>query len=240
MENVLNSVEQLTVDKQTSELTSTEKQEKILQLENEIKLYLRNSAENVIEVGNRLIEAKKLVEHGQWQKWLENNFQLKKQSAQNFMNIAKRFGKEFKKEDKKQSIGNLNSTQMIALLALPKGQEEEFIKQKTTDGTPVENMSIRNLKTEIKHWNTTHKKPKNKKTNIEKNTIDIDATNATDTQSNNYLLLKQFISLSNDLVNIPNLNELAQKYSENNPDRFAIEIEHLYSIIDTISPKQSK
>lgn len=172
MENVLNSVEQLTVDKQTSELTSTEKQEKILQLENEIKLYLRNSAENVIEVGNRLIEAKKLVEHGQWQKWLENNFQLKKQSAQNFMNIAKRFGKEFKKEDKKQSIGNLNSTQMIALLALPKGQEEEFIKQKTTDGTPVENMSIRNLKTEIKHWNTTHKKPKNKKTNIEKNTID--------------------------------------------------------------------
>jgi len=38
------------------------------------------------------------------------------------------------------------------------------------------------------------------------------------------------------------LNEakLAQKYAKNYPDKFENEIEHLYSIIDTIHPKQSK
>ncbi len=145
-------------------------------------------------------------------------------------------------------------------------------------------MSIRNLKTEIKQWNSTHKKSKKKKQNTNENTIEAEATissnssqdtkpqpadakfqneeistasinpteistieeNAKNTETqnetddNNYLLLEQFIRLSNDLANISNLNELAQKYAENYPDKFANEIEHLYSIIDTIFPKQSK
>lgn len=69
---------------------------------------------------------------------------------------------------------------------------------------------------------------------------DIEIKNQAETENQNYLLLEQFLNLSNNLVNIPNLNELTQKYTENNPDKFANEIEHLYSIIDTISPKQFK
>lgn len=283
MENDKISVEQPAVTNTTKELSTIETEqpttteEKTLpQLETEIKEHLTKIAINYIEVGNRLIKAKELVEHGQWQKWLENNFQLKRQSAQNLMNIAKRF------REKYQSIGNLNYTQMIAMLALPEGQEEDFIEQKITNGTPVENMSIRNLKTEIEQWNTTHKEPKKKKSSTNKNTIEAEATissnlpqdiepqpaelqneefstdsinpaqittteentKSTDaqneTENNNYILLEKFLSLSNDLANISNLNEFAQKYAKNNPDKFKNEINNLLSIINIISPTPSE
>ncbi len=288
MENDKISVEQPAVTNTTKELSTIETEqptttdEKTLpQLETEIKEHLTKIAINYIEVGNRLLQAKKLVEHGQWQKWLENNFQLKRQSAQNFMNIAERFGKKY------QSIGNLNYTQMIAMLALPEGQEEDFIEhieQKTTNPIPIENMSIRNLKTKIKQWNTIHKEPKNEKrnTNTNKNTVEAEATissnslqnaepqpdelqneesstdsinpapittpekntksteNQNDTDDKSYFLLEQFLNLSNDLVNIPNLNELAQKYSKNNLDKLKNEINNLLSIINMISPTPSE
>lgn len=89
---------------------------------------MRQTAQNIIEVGKRLIQAKSLVQHGHWQQWLNDNFQLKRQSAQNFMNIAERFGANY------QSIGNLNSTQMIALLSLPDAEEtEKFIAEKAAE-----------------------------------------------------------------------------------------------------------
>ncbi len=62
------------------------------QLELEIKFYLGKTAQNIIEVGKRLIQAKALVAHGQWQQWLQNNFQLKDRMARNFMQCAEQFG----------------------------------------------------------------------------------------------------------------------------------------------------
>ena len=50
------------------------------------------TAQNIIEVGKRLIQAKSLVNHGHWQNWLEKNFQLSQASATRFMNCAERFG----------------------------------------------------------------------------------------------------------------------------------------------------
>ena len=45
-------------------------------LELEIKFYLQKTAENVVEIGKRLIMAKEMVEHGEWQNWLEKIFNL--------------------------------------------------------------------------------------------------------------------------------------------------------------------
>ena len=118
----------------------------LIQLETEIKSYISQISQNIIEIGKRLIQAKSLVQHGQWQDWLKNNFQLSKSTAYNFMQCAERY-KTF------QSIGNLNSTQMIALLSLPESDTEEFIKQKANAGTPVSDMSIKTLRKEIKQWN---------------------------------------------------------------------------------------
>ena len=63
------------------------------QLTLEVKFYLGQTAQNIIEVGKRLAQAKELVPHGEWQNWLEGNFQLTKMSASRFMRVAERFGK---------------------------------------------------------------------------------------------------------------------------------------------------
>ncbi len=112
------------------------------QLTVEIKFYVNQWGQNTIEIGKRLIAAKKIVAHGDWSKWLEDNFQLKKSSAANFMKCAERFGNF-------QTSGNLNSSQMVELLALPAEETEKFIAEKAAEGNPVEDMTVKKLRAEV-------------------------------------------------------------------------------------------
>ena len=119
----------------------------LAQIENDIKLFLNQTTKNFIEIGRRLIQAKSLVPHGQWQLWLENNFQLTKRSAQQFMQCAERFGKN-------KIYFAFSSTQMIAMLALPEDDTQKFIEEHDTAGFPVQNMTVKNLRSEIRKWNS--------------------------------------------------------------------------------------
>lgn len=110
-----------------------------------IRFYLREMGQNVIEIGKRLILAKALVQHGEWQNWLEDNFGLKIRSAQNFMAVAERFGKT-------QSTAFLNRTQMTEMLLLPKGEEEKFIEEQAAAGRIVAEMSVKTLRVEIQKY----------------------------------------------------------------------------------------
>ena len=61
------------------------------------------------------------------------------------MKCAERFGK--------LNIDvQFNSTQMITMLALPAGEEENFIAEKAAEGKPVETMSVKTLRASIKGW----------------------------------------------------------------------------------------
>ena len=111
----------------------------------EIKMYLNVASLSIIEVGKRLIQAKELVAHGDWQNWLNNNFNLKVRMAQNFMAVAERFGKT-------HSNAFLNQTQLITLLALPEGDEENFIAAKAAEGKAVDSMTVKQLRDEIKRY----------------------------------------------------------------------------------------
>lgn len=87
-------------------------------------LFSCQTAQNIIEVGKRLIAAKALVQHGHWQAWLNDNFQLTERTAQNFMKCSERFGKN-------EINFGFSSTQMIQLLSLPSTEEtEKFIAEK--------------------------------------------------------------------------------------------------------------
>lgn len=132
---VSGGVQPLTPDSSTSleELTSG------------IRFYLREMGQNVIEIGKRLILAKALVQHGEWQNWLDDNFGLKIRSAQNFMAVAERFGKT-------QSTAFLNRTQMTEMLLLPKGDEEKFIEEQAAAGRVVSEMSVKTLRVEIQKY----------------------------------------------------------------------------------------
>lgn len=102
-----------------------------------------------IEIGRRLLEAKTLVEHGDFGKWLGDNVDYSQSTANNLMKICLEFddGQQdlFSKKSKSQTFGNLNYSQLIALLALPDSEREEFV-----EGNDVEDMSVRKLQKAIK------------------------------------------------------------------------------------------
>jgi len=59
---------------------------------NRVRLRMKRAAEDIIEIGQSLIEAKRLLKHGQFGEWLRAEFDWSEQTAANFMLVAKRFG----------------------------------------------------------------------------------------------------------------------------------------------------
>lgn len=110
-----------------------------------IQFHLQNIANSAIIIGQELIECKKEVGHGNWGNWLKDNFNLSQDTATNFMKIAERFSNS-------ESIRNLGVTQIIQLLKLPAGEEENFIAEKAAEGNPVEKMTIKQEREEIKKY----------------------------------------------------------------------------------------
>ena len=108
---------------------------------------LSMAAQNIIEVGKRLIQAKSLVKHGNWAKWLDSNFELSQDTAENYIKLAKRFSTA-----NSESFRNLKQSQMIAMLALPAGEEENFIDEQKSEGNDVEKMTARQVKKAVKDY----------------------------------------------------------------------------------------
>src|ERR1700678_1472142 len=50
---------------------------------------LKSSIEHALTAGELLIEAKKLVPHGQWLPWLEKHCEMSSRTAQLYMRVAK-------------------------------------------------------------------------------------------------------------------------------------------------------
>lgn len=59
-----------------------------------IKVRLKRTADDIIEIGKELIDAKERCGHGNFETWLKSEFELSVDSAQNFMNVAKTFGNQ--------------------------------------------------------------------------------------------------------------------------------------------------
>ena len=149
-------IDNLTIETlQDMEATDTEKTTQsedtadtkdLQQLESEIRFYLKQTAQNIIEVGKRLIQAKNLVEYGKWQAWLEDNFQLSYQTAAKFIQCAEKFSNVV-------SIRGLSTpTKMIALLSLTAEEAEKFVEEKASEGKPVADMTTRELREEISQY----------------------------------------------------------------------------------------
>ena len=202
-------MEDNTTEMETTALTTSESAPpndiNLPQLENEIKFYLNQISQNIIEIGKRLILAKSLVQHGQWQTWLQSNFKLSQWSAIKFMNCAERFGKL-------ESIPILNSTQMIALLSLPEADTEKFIEQKEVAGTPVSDMSVKTLRKEIKQWKSETEKITPVQPSENKNIETIDITSVNSQQNQN--TTEQTISNEPDNTPLDNLVSTEPIYLE--------------------------
>ncbi|WP_160688363.1 DUF3102 domain-containing protein [Clostridium sp. C2-6-12] len=107
---------------------------------------------NSIEIGRKLVEAKSLVSHGEWGKWLEEKVDYSKSTANNLMKIFEKYSDEQMNllgNAKSQAIGELGYTQALTLLGIHDDKErEKFIEE-----NKVEDMSTRELKKAIDELN---------------------------------------------------------------------------------------
>ena len=94
------------------------KNEKLERIENEIITLKNQTAENMILMGQKFIEAKDLVSHGEWGKWLENKIGFSQRTANQLMRIAKEYSAN------SQAISNLEATKIYLLLELPMEERE--------------------------------------------------------------------------------------------------------------------
>lgn len=106
-------------------------------IESEINIYKQQTAIGMIEIGKRLIEAKEMVTHGEWGKWLDK-IEFSQRTANRFMQVAYEFSNS-------SALTNLGQTKIFLLLDLPTNERDEFI-----ENNDIENMTTRELQTAIK------------------------------------------------------------------------------------------
>lgn len=126
----------------------------------EIRGYTFSMLTNIIEIGRRLVEAKGMIQHGQFMNWCRENFGFSSSQTNNFMQLYRAYGSEqnslFGAELNSQSFGNLNYSKALALLALPSPEEREaFVEEHD-----VESMTTKELKQAIREKQELEKKLK--------------------------------------------------------------------------------
>lgn len=102
-----------------------------------------------IRIGEKLTEAKSLVDHGQWGKWLEDNVEYSQSTANYLMQLYQEYGSGqeslFDTWTKSQTFAKLTYSQHVALLALPFGERQEF-----AEAVNAEELSTRQLQQAVR------------------------------------------------------------------------------------------
>jgi hypothetical protein len=102
-----------------------------------------------IEIGRRLVEAKDMLEHGEWLPWLERETEFSERSAQNYMKVFREYGalqmNLFGPETNTKSFADLPITKALALLSVPESERIEFAEE-----VDAEHISVRELQQAIK------------------------------------------------------------------------------------------
>lgn len=97
--------------------------------------------QTAINIGKKLIEAKDVIKHGQWENWLKERVSFSQRTANNFMKVYKVYGQSLESK----TIASLNYSQALELLALPSNDREKFAEEMN-----VKDMTIKELRETIK------------------------------------------------------------------------------------------
>lgn len=104
----------------------------------------RGLLSGAIEIGRRLVEAKSMVPHGEWGKYLQERVNYSQSSANNLMKLYQEYGDNqaslFSDFANSQTFQNLTYTKALAMLALPADLRQSFAEEHD-----VENMSTREV-----------------------------------------------------------------------------------------------
>nr|WP_278246060.1 DUF3102 domain-containing protein [Clostridium pasteurianum] len=109
-------------------------------------MYKQQTAQNIIEIGKRLIKVKESLPHGEWGTYLKEKVVFSRQSANRFMQVAREFSNC-------SALSNLQPTKIFALLDVPSEEREDFISQSheiNGQTKTVDEMTSRELQKAIK------------------------------------------------------------------------------------------
>ncbi|SHJ16298.1 DUF3102 domain-containing protein, partial [Desulfosporosinus lacus] len=106
---------------------------------------------NALEIGKRLKEAKDLLPHGEWGKWLVESVSYSQRKANKLMQLYKEYGDKLfpdgagEGRSNSPTWANLTYNQALLLLGIPEDEREEFILEQD-----VNNITIRELNRALK------------------------------------------------------------------------------------------
>lgn len=110
-------------------------------------LQLKNDAGNaILGIGQRLLEAKAMLPHGEWLPWLTEQVEFSERTARNFMRLAREW-------TNRQALADLGAAKALTLLALPPEERERFMEENhVVDGEEksVIDMTSRELEKAVK------------------------------------------------------------------------------------------
>lgn len=121
----------------------------------------QQGCDTVIAIGQRLIEAKGMLAHGEWLPWLTERVNYSERTAQNFMRLAKAYSSN------PQLVADLGTSKAVALLALPEAEREEFLTElHEVDGKtkPVADLSRKEFGQAVRQ-RTAKERPQRRRTN---------------------------------------------------------------------------
>lgn len=102
-----------------------------------------------IEIGRRLVEAKEMLNHGEWLPWLKRETEFSERSAQNYMKVFNSYGAAqlglFGPETNTQAFADLPITKALAMLSIPESEREDFAAE-----VGAESLSVRELEEKVK------------------------------------------------------------------------------------------
>ena len=102
----------------------------LLEIETEIRHQKNVIGEGYVKIGLALIEAKKQLQHGEWAEWLRDRVNFSQSSADGYMRVAREYGSG-------SQLLNLPYTKVLALLAVPAEQREEFAQENAVEDKSV-------------------------------------------------------------------------------------------------------
>jgi len=79
---------------------------------------------SAIEIGRRLFEAKSMIPHGSWGKWLEENVDYSERTAQNLMRVYEEYGRNAKKRIEDNFMFDCFRRNLLELLNELAGEEQ--------------------------------------------------------------------------------------------------------------------
>lgn len=168
-ESIGESVETV-VDEQSGENSTAKSHEREVEIQlnnlrDEINKHDQNIADNVITIGEMLIQAKacvKKIKKLKWQDWLAENIRMPRSTASRYVKCTERFKNVAPAQH--FEFSKLTVSKMFELLSVPKDKLDQFLKDAKEKDIKIQDMTKNELRDIIKGWkqNNIPQKPKEK------------------------------------------------------------------------------